>query len=229
MFKRAAAAALALTCAAAIFGTGFALWNFSAERRADGDLGVRVTQSATLGKFQVRDIMHAVIDGGTGAGVNPTITGVSFYKNDPVTLKPMTDTEFTVTFQADANHIPELEENEAWRKVTFGIRLSVPESMESFLTHTEFYNTRLQANGYLDLKQLAIEQTDHFGDPELTDSDFFYENGLFTFRLTTVTLNRFFTYVRSAAPDSLDRYGALPERFSSLFRLEFMQSWEEGV
>lgn len=227
MIKRASVFfILSILCSLTVLGVGFAMWAFDTEGLKTQYMGVKVTQSTVLGDFSVPEIAYVVLDGGTGSGVNPTITGVSFYKGDESNVA-VTDNSFTVKFTVRDAHKPQMDEDNNWDKVKFGIRISVPEELNGLITHTEFYNERLGTNGYIDLKALAIELTDHFNDPDNTKSDFKYEAGVFTFMLTTTTLNRFFTYASTKEPTDLNRYENLAGNFAPRFVIELWQGYAE--
>ena len=216
---------LAVVCAASVLGTGFALWSFDAQSSGTQNLGVRVTQSTVLGTFSVPEINYVVLDGGTGAGINPTITGVSFYKSDEKSLAA-TDNSFTVS-TVDEAYRESIGEGDNWDKVEFGIRINVPAGLEGLITHTDFYNERMGDGGYIDLKALTVELTDHFSDPDFSKSDFNYDKagGVFTFALTTTTLNRFFTYLPSKEPDTLAKFESLGHNFAPDFVIELWQGY----
>ncbi len=221
---------LAILCAFSVLGTGFALWSFEKQSVATQNLGVHVTQSAVLGRFETPEIKFVVLDGGTGAGINPTITGVSFYKED--NNKAVTDNAFTISFTVNEVYENEISEANSDR-VRFGIRIDVPKSLAGLITHTDFYNSHLGTDGYIDLKALAIELTDHFGDADYSKSDFQYvENGdgtgdVFTFALSTTTLNRFFTYLPTNEPTTLENYEKLGQNYAPDFVIELWQGYEE--
>ena len=188
----------AVCCAIALIGIGFSAWSFEDGAVGTNDMGVHITQSSILGSFDLPEIKHVVLDGGTGSGINPTITGVSFYKGDDKGL--IADLDFTITFQIDKDKFPEYiaqptDGDDAVAaavavadKVQFGIRINVPAELDDLITHTTFYNDHLRSSavgGYIDLKALAIELTDHFNDTATsqTPSNFNYDaaTGLFTF------------------------------------------------
>lgn len=213
---------LAILCVFTVFGTGFALWSFDTQSSATRNMGVRVTQSTMLGIFEAPEITHVVLDGGTGSGINPTITGVSFYKDDG-SGKAVTDNSFTVSFTVSEAYREGLIAND----VRFGIRVNVPEELKELISHADFYNERVGDNGYIDLKALTIELTDHFSDSDSTNSDFKYDDKTytFTFALNTTTLNRFFTYSATKEPTSLEKYQNLGKNLAPLFIIELWQGY----
>ena len=219
---------LAVLCVVTVFGTGFALWSFNTQSVATQNMGVRVTQSAVLGTFSVPEITRVVLDGGTGAGINPTITGVSFYKSDENNVA-VTDITFTLSFIINDVYKQQIGENDNWKKVRFGIRIDVPAELDGLISHTEFYSGHMGGNGYIDLKALTEELTDHFSDPDFNNSNFKYDKdgGVFTFALTTTTLNRFFTYTPSKEPNTLDKYESLGSNFAPCFTIELWQGYAE--
>lgn len=229
MFKRACVFFfLAILCVVSVFGTGFALWSFDTRTFATQYTGVHVTQSAVLGIFSVPQLNHVVLDGGTGAGINPTITGVSFYKGG-ADGAAVTDNTFTISFTVNEEYRRQLGQGDNWDKVQFGIRIDVPAELDGLVSHTDFYNERTGNNGYIDLKALTIELTDHFSDAEYSKSDFNYdgETGVFTFALTTTTLNRFFTYATAKEPTTLEKYESLGGNFAPYFVIELWQGYAE--
>lgn len=215
---------LALLCAVAVFGTGFALWYYNSQSSYSHNMGVKVTESTVLGSFTVPEINLVVLDGGTGAGINPTITGVSFYKTDENGVA-LTDNSFEISFTVNEKYRQQINENGNYDKVNFGIRIDVPEQLKGLITHTEFYSERIAGKDYIDLKALTVELTDHFNDADGGKSDFKYDNatGVFTFTLTTTTLNRFFTYSAGREPTSLSGYESLKGNFAPCFIIELWQ------
>lgn len=219
---------LSVLCVFCVLGTGFALWSFDTQSETTQNMGVRVTQSTVLGTFYVPDIKFIVLDGGTGAGINPTITGVSFYKGDS-NNRVVTDNSFEISFIVNDANIQQINENGNWENVCFGIRIAVPAELDGLVSHTDFYNEHIGENGYIDLKALTIELTDHFSDSDYSNSDFNYDGdtGTFTFALTTTTLNRFFTYSASNEPTTLDKYDKLGGNFAPCFIIELWQGYAE--
>ena len=216
--------ALSLLCAASVFGAGFALWSFTDETLSSKPVGVHITQSVVLGSFSLPEVKYVVLDGGTGAGVNPTITGVSFYKEEAGIAA--TDNTFTVKFKVKTAYKDKID----YDKVRFGIKIDVPEKLNGLIEHTAFYNERLK-DGYIDLKALTIELTDHFNDTDFSKSDFVKDEtaGEFTFFLTTTFLNRCFTYKQSTQPNTLGKYNGLNGNFAPLFKIELLQTYPEAV
>lgn len=218
---------LALFCALAVLGTGFALWAFDTDKSTiSSDLGVTITESSELGSFSMPEIKHVVLDGGTGAGINPTITGVTFYKSDE-NGNIITDNSLTISFTVKSEHLEEMNKDNNWDKVSFGIRINVPEQLKGIIDHTEFYSKHLGDNGYIDLKALVKELTDHFSDSDFSKSDFSYapDAGVFTFKLTTTSLNRFFTYSAGQEPTTLPNYQNIGTNFAPLFTIDLWQGY----
>lgn len=237
----------AVCCAVALIGIGFSAWSFEDGAVGTENLGVRITQSALLGSFDLPELKHVVLDGGTGSGINPTITGVSFYKGDANNADRIdVDSDFTITFQTDKDKFPEYIAQPsdgddavaaavaAADKVQFGIRINVPAELDDLIAHTSFYNEHIKTSavvGYIDLKALAEELTDHFNDTatEQTPSNFNYDaaTGLFTFKLTATTINRCFTYISTSSvntqPTTLEKQAALKKNFAPLFTVELWQ------
>lgn len=205
-----------------VFGTGFATWSFTDEAEGIFNMGVRITQSAVLGEFSAPDIKYVVLDGGTGAGINPTITGVSFYKQKKDAAIAETDNAYPVVFKVYDRFKSVID----YDKVEFGIKIEVPAALSGLLEHTAFYTSHLK-DGYIDLKALTIELTDHFDDPENKKSDFVPDQaaGTFTFNITTLLFNRCFTYIKDKQPDSLEKYNLLAENLAPLFTIELRQTY----
>ena len=196
---------LALLCSAAVIGTGFAMWSYTEKAESSQALGVKITQ--------------------TGSGVNPTITGVSFYKDENGSA--VTDNSFVITFTVDEKYRDFINADKNYEKVGFGISVDVPIELKPLIVHTPFYTSRLEGS-FIDLKALTIELTDHFSDS--TNSDFRYDSstGQFTFDLTTVVFNRFFTYSSSYKPEDLDKYNnLLLGNVAPLFKIKLYQTYAE--
>lgn len=224
--RRLIFALLSVLCTLIVFGSGYALWTFSGDSSSSSsNLGVTVTQSSKLGKFFVPEIKYIVLDGGVGSDIDNSITGVSFYKGLDGTVD--TNNSFNITFTVNSEYLAEMKENDNWDKVNFGLRINVPDGLDSLITHTDFYNSHIGENGYIDLKELTKELTDHFNDPDLSESDFSYdaEKGVYTFALTTAVLDRFFTYKAEKVPDSLEKYGYLGTNFAAQFKIELWQGY----
>ena len=231
MIKRASVfLLLAVFSVFSVFGAGFALWAFDTRAGETQNMGVRVTQSTLLGTFTVPQINCVVFDGGTGSGINPTITGVAFYKSDKNNVA-VSDNSFTVSFVVNDGYKLQISENGKWEEVHFGIRIAVPVQLAGLISHTDFYEERVGDNGYIDLKALTIELTDHFSDPDYTRSDFNYDvdKGEFTFALTTTTLNKFFTYIPSEEPKKKKKYDVLGRNFAAYFIIELWQGYSEAA
>lgn len=216
---------LALLCSAAVTGTGFAMWSYTEKAERSQALGVKITQSSIIGSFSLPEIKYVVLDGGTGSGVNPTITGVSFYKYENGSA--VTDNSFVITFTVDEKYRDFINADKNYEKVGFGISVDVPIELKPLIVHTPFYTSRLEGS-FIDLKALTIELTDHFSDG--TNSDFRYDSstGQFTFNLTTVVFNRFFTYSSSYKPEDLDKYNnLLLGNVAPLFEIKLYQTYAE--
>lgn len=237
---------LAVLSAFCIFGMGFALWSFNAQSQGTKTLGVHVTQSATLGAFSMPALDYVMLDGGSSVGSDTTITGVSFYKGDGT--KAITDNSFTIVFTVKDDYVNDVD----FDRVEFGIKIDVAdESLKGKVEHTAFYKSRLNGankntdayngsldDGYIDLKALTVELTDHFDDPGHLKSDFIppdenSETKTFTFKLTTVFFNRCFSYISGQQPDSLEKYDRLDEanlkgagtNYAPHFRIELIQTY----
>lgn len=222
----------AVFCCIALLGTGFAAWMYGngIDAKAPLDIGVKITESTVVGRFEVPEIWHVVLDGGTGSGYNPTITGISFYKNDGENGNiPLIDSDFVIQFQVDEDEIEII--NQEYDKLAFGFRIEIPDALKPYIDYTDWYKAYINRgqNGYIDLKQLTIDLTDHFDDPEYTRSNFSYDKatGLFSFAISTTAFDRFFTYVKTEKPITLDKYGALPDNVRPFFIIELWQGWQE--
>lgn len=220
---------LAVLCVFSVLGTGFALWTFGEQSGGILDMGVRVTQSSVLGEFSsVPKLACVVLDGGKGSGMNPTITGVSFYKGEVEnTSVAVTDTAFDIQFTVKEEFRPDINQNNNYELVAFGLRIDVPEKLKDIITHTDFYNNHADKDGFIDLKALVIELTDHFEGYGNSDFDYDKDKGVFTFKLTTTTLNRFFTYIPSEEPNTLEKYEVLGQNFAPYFVIELRQGYAE--
>lgn len=228
--RRLAVAVFIITAVCAVVGTGFALWAFSTERRADTKVGVVVNEVAVNGEFYGQLPPYAVLEE-SGGGVNGTVTGINFYnvglfkkEGEDAPLEGdkrgvLYDTAVEISFKT----LREMTKDEA-DKMLFGMKLTIQSGILPKIMHTSsWYRTRRKITDeateeeYIDLKALVcdihpvIDGKDNFEYSQNADDG----TWLFTFRFTTTLLNMCFEYYATSVPDSAKKYNKLIDELKS--------------
>lgn len=218
--------AIAIVGVVSIVGTGFCVFAYSDESRADKYIGVKVEHTSDLGAFTVELPNFAVLEEGAELGSSSTLTGINFYlggdfkKNDSNEVfegegKPLFNPVSEIKFKTLSNVDRTLAD-----KMYFGMKVKITSGLLSeYMRSSSWYDSRakLAANAdYLDLKKLVGDTYPVVSGKENFEMTAAEGGGfVFTFRVSTTLLAMCFEYKEGKNPSTKEAYEAMVNAISA--------------